>query len=157
MARIAKAHALGGEVTVDLYTDFPERLPGRELLLSGCGQLRQVRVEALRGLSGQRAIIKLAGVDAREQAEELRGCLLSVRREDIPDLPAGEYYDFQIVGLRVVTSDGRDLGEVVEVLHTGANEVYLTEQVAVPAVAQFVKHIDLDQGQIVVEGLDELL
>lgn len=157
VARIAKPHGLAGEVSVELFTDFPERLEGGELFLSGEGDRRRVRVETVRGLTGSRAILRLAGIEGLDQARKLRGYVLSVAREQIPPLPEGQYYDFQIVGLRVVTTDGRELGEVTEVLRTGANDVYLTDRVPVPAVGRFIKGIDLQRGEILVEGLDELL
>lgn len=157
LARIVKPHALAGEVSVHVFTDFPERMAGTEVTLDGPGEARAIRVETVRGLTGSRAILKLEGVTDRDGAEKLRDSTLSVSRERIPDLPEGEFYDFQIVGLRVVTSDGRDLGRITEILRTGANDVYLTDRVLVPAVDRFVRGIDLERGEMVVEGLDELL
>ncbi|HUS80700.1 MAG TPA: ribosome maturation factor RimM, partial [Armatimonadota bacterium] len=98
------------------------------------------------------------GVDDRDQAERLRGGELAVDRGSVPPLPEGEYYDFQIVGLRVVTTDGRDLGEVLEVLRVGGgSDLYVTDEISVPAVDRFVREISLERGEIVVEGLDELM
>jgi len=154
---VVKPHGLEGELRLELFTDFPDRLQGREVMLSGPGGARTVRVLGLRGLTGSRAIARLEGIGGLEEARALQGSLLSVCREQIPDLPEGEYYEFQIVGLRVVTTDGRDLGRVTEVLRTGANDVYLTERLPVPAVDRFIRSIDLERGEIVVEGVDELL
>ena len=157
LARIAKPHGLTGEVSVQVFTDFPERMAGSEVFVDGPGGDRLIRVETVRGLTGSRAILKLEGVADRDQAEKLRDSVLNVSRDRIPELPEGQYYDFQIVGLRVVTADGRDLGRITEVLRTGANDVYLTDQVLVPAVDRFIRSIDLERGAMVVEGLDELL
>ncbi|MCD6361440.1 MAG: 16S rRNA processing protein RimM [Armatimonadetes bacterium] len=157
VARILKAHGLRGEVSVELYTDFPERMTGRGVQLELAGDRRRAVVLQIRGVSGSRAILELEGVTDRESARHLQGALLTVRRDQVPPLPEGEYYDFQIVGLRVFTTDGRDLGVVTEILRTGANDVYLTDRVPIPAVDRFIRSIDLAAGRMVVEGIDELL
>jgi len=159
IAGIIKPHGLRGEVTIELTTDFPERMTQAEgVLLLGPWGSRRVRVSGVRGLADSRAIVKIEGVDDREQAERLRGGELAVDRSSVPPLPDGEYYDFQIVGLRVVTTDGQDLGRVVEVARVGGgSDLYVTDEVSVPAVDRFVREISLQRGEIVVEGLDELL
>src|SRR5690606_14491238 len=73
-------------------------------------------------------IVKLEGVDTRDDAETLRGALLQVPGDQVVPLPEDHYYVFQIVGLEVVDEDGRELGVVKEVLFTGANDVYVVER-----------------------------
>ncbi len=57
----------------------------------------------------------------------------------------------ELVGLQVVTTDGRELGEITEVLKYPANDIYVTATVLIPAVRQVVKEIDLEKGRMVVE------
>lgn len=156
---MVKPHGLKGEVWVDLNTDFPERLPEWPALeIVGEGGASRARIEYIKGVVGGRCIIKLEGVEDRDQAEAIRGRIIRVERPGIPPAPEGAYYDFQIIGLSVVTTDGRDLGRVTEILRTGANDVYETESGAlIPAVAHVVTEIDLEQGRIVIEPMEGLL
>ena len=154
IAAIVKSHGLRGEVTVELFTDSPEQISDLDGLLLGG---RTVQVLSVRGIAGSRAILKLDGVDSREQAEKLRGEMLRVPRKSVAPLPEGAFYDFQIIGLAVVTEDGQDLGRISEILRTGANDVYLTDQIAVPAVDRFIREISLERGEMVVRDLDELM
>lgn len=158
LAWIVKPHGLDGEVRADLNTDFPERLPQWPALeLAQEGDVREVRVDSVRGITGGRAIVKVAGVEDRDAAEQLRGATLRVRRDDIPPPPDGEFYDFQIMGLRVVTTDGRDLGRVRDIIRTGANDVFETDEAMIPAVDTFVREISLERGEIVVNEVEGLL
>ncbi len=158
LAVIAKPHGLSGEVTVELFTDFPERIAENDgLQLTTRAGSRPVRVLSVRGLFGSRGILKLEGIDDRDQAGLLRGGLIAVKRDAIPPLAEGEFYDFQIVGMRVLTEDGRDLGKVSEILRTGANDIYMTDRVPIPAVDRFISEISVERGEIIVRDIDELL
>lgn len=158
LATVVKPHGLGGEVWVDLHTDFPERLTQwPELALVGRGGTRTVRVEHVHGLTGGRAIVRLSGIEDRDAAEGIRGARLEVDEAELPPPPEGEFYEFQIIGLRVVTTSGRDLGRIEQILRTGANDVYETDRALVPAIADVVLEIDLDRGEMLVADIDGLL
>lgn len=156
---MVKPHGLNGEVWVDLNTDFPERLPDWPALeMVGAGGPSRARVEYVKGIVGGRCIVKLEGVNDRDQAEAIRNQILRIERPEIPPPPEGAYYDFQIIGLSVVTTDGRNVGRVEEILRTGANDVYKTDTgVLIPAVDSIVREIDLEQGRIVIEPMEGLL
>ncbi len=154
LAAIIKPHGLDGEVTVELFTDSPEEMSSLDgISLAG----RAVRVMSVRGVTGSRGLLKLEGVNSREEAGKLRGKMLRVARESVASLPEGEFYDFQIIGLAVVTEDRQNLGRITEILRTGANDVYLTDQIAVPAVDRFIREVSLERGEMVVRDLDELM
>ncbi len=159
LAAVVKPHGLRGEVWVDLNTDFPERLPEWPALeIVGNGEPGRAKVEYVKGIVGGRCIVKLKGVDDRDQAEAIRNQILRIARSEIPPPPEGAYYDFQIVGLRVVTTDGRDLGRIVQIMRTGANDIYETETgILIPAVEDVVREIDLDEGRVIIEAVEGLL
>ncbi|MFO8078777.1 MAG: ribosome maturation factor RimM [Armatimonadota bacterium] len=159
LASVVKPHGLSGEVWVDLNTDFPERLPDWPALeIVGRGGPARAHVEYVKGIVGGRCIVKLEGVEDRDQAEAIRNQILRIERPEIPPPPEGAYYDFQIIGLKAVTTDGRELGHVEEILRTGANDVYeLDTGVLIPAVENIVKEIDLDEGRILIEPMEGLL
>jgi 16S rRNA processing protein RimM len=71
-------------------------------------------------------------------------------------LPAGQYLVHDLIGLPVVTVAGRDLGRIIDVQRTGANDVYVTERALIPATKAAVREIDLEGGRVVVEDLEGL-
>jgi 16S rRNA processing protein RimM len=153
-----------GEVRGSIITDHPELLSTHpEFFLSPPGNPEagsSYAVERVRLHAGV-AIFKLKGCDDRNAAEELRGMLVHVELERAVPLEDGEYYQHQVIGLTVETVDGERLGTLVEVLETGANDVYivrgLSGEVLIPAVEDVVKEIDLVKGTMIIEPLPGLL
>lgn len=117
-----------------------------------------VRKVALRD---RQAIVEVEEISTLEMAESIRGDLVYVPITDAARLPSGEHFWHEIVGLRVETADGRELGRVIEILRTGANDVYLTRgpagEVLVPAIADVVEVVDVASGKIVVRLLPGML
>lgn len=105
-------------------------------------------------------MIKLAGIEDRTAAEQLRGALLQVPLEQAVSLPPGSYYWHQILGLQVIERGGRVLGTVNEILTTGSNDVYVVRsgerELLLPAIRDVIREIDLERGVIVVELLPGL-
>ena len=105
--------------------------------------------------------MKLAAVDTREKAQALRGEYLQAREVDLPALPEGEYYRFQLVGLAVRSFDGRELGRVTDVLSAPENDIYVVSgpsgEVLIPAVDDVVHDVNLSGGVITVEIVPGLL
>ncbi len=159
------AHGVRGEVRIKPLTDFPDRLlETAELYTDNApdGGLRRYTVEAARRHGKGMYVLKLAGVDDRDAAEALRRKEVRVAREDAVPLPEGSYYVFELVGATVYTSDGDVLGTLVDVITTGANDVYEVrdergKEVLIPALRDVVRRIDPESGTIVVDlppGLD---
>lgn len=158
VARIVAAHGIRGEVSAYPETDFPERLrAGREVYVAGVAAARWSRIAAVRTGKPPKLLLRLDGVDDRDAAEALRGAELQVAAADLPPLPEGRYYLHQIVGLRVLTEDGRELGKVDDVLQNAANDVYVVGQYLIPALREVVREVDLAGGRMVVRPLPGLL
>lgn len=144
-------HGVAGEIRVQPMTDFPERFDGLRTVYLGDERMSVSRTR----WQGRRLLVTFDGVSSREAASALTGRLLSVDRKDAVPLEAGEYYTFDIVGLRVVDPRGEELGEVTEVLRTGANDVYVVRgeagEVLIPALKSVVTDISLDEGTMTVD------
>jgi len=154
---VVGAHGVRGELRVAPETDFPERFGElRRIYLSPPrGEARLLEVAGARVHPGKSLVfLRLAGVDDREAALALRGSRLYIREGDLAPLPPGRYYEFQILGLRVVTEDGRDLGPVTDIVRTGANDVYETPQALIPVIEPVIREVDLEQGRIVVRWIE---
>jgi 16S rRNA processing protein RimM len=116
----------------------------------------QRRVERAR-LAGTQVLLKLQGIDDRDAAEAQRGAMVEVPEREAWKLPRGRFYWHQIIGLRVRTPEGRELGTVKEILETGANDVYVVDtergEMLVPAIKDVVKGIAPHRGVMTVEPL----
>ncbi len=162
IGRIVAPHGIRGELRVRPETDFPERFVHlRRAFLVRDGRTEEVEISAVRphrdGL-----LVVLGGVSDRTTAEHLRGAQIAVPRADLVPLAADTFYVFEIIGMRVRTDDGRDLGIVDEVMRGPANDVYVVRskgrETLVPAVRQFVRAINRDAREITVvlpAGLEE--
>jgi 16S rRNA processing protein RimM len=126
VARVVKPRGLRGEVVAELLTDFPERFAGlEELIAITPTSARRTMILEDSWLHAGRIVLKFAGYDSPEAARELAGYELAVPERDAVELEAGEFYEWQLIGCRVVTIAGRELGHVREVLHTGAAPVLI--------------------------------
>jgi 16S rRNA processing protein RimM len=167
VGRVAKAHGVTGELVVDVRTDDPELrfAPGAILRAkaSDHGERNYV-VTAVRP-HGNRLLLRLEGVADRDAADALRGSLFVIDSEDLPPIDESDtYYDHQLEGLLVRTTDGRDIGTVAEVLHTAGGELLAVDradaaELLVPFVTAIVTSVSLDTGIVEIdppEGLLEL-
>lgn len=108
------------------------------------------------------AFIQLDGVNSRDDAERLRGAELLLPANEMPPLPDGRYYRFQIEGLAVRTNDGRHLGVIEEIMETGVNDVYVVRpdhgpEILVPAIPDVIVSVDLAKGEMVIEPLEGMI
>jgi 16S rRNA processing protein RimM len=142
-----------GELKVELHTDFPDRYTGLTTVYVGPRRVPHAVVAARK--HGGRVLLRLAGVDAPEQADALRGRELAVPRAEAVPLPEGYYYLDDLVGVEVSTADGRALGSISEVLRTGSNDVYVVgtggKALLVPAIRDAVRDLDLATRRLIVE------
>ena len=110
---------------------------------------------------GRAYTLQLRGVDTITAAETLRGVDVVIPRSEALPLAEGEFFVAEVVGLRAVTTSGRALGTVTEVLSTGANDVYVVRgdagEVLIPAIHDVVTSIDPAAGVLQVEPIPGLL
>ncbi len=157
VGRITTTWGVRGVVKVIPLVDRRQRLaPGRSVTVGG-----ERRVVETSRWEKEVVYLKLTGVDNRQAASALRGHLLTVPESDLEPLPEGEYYRFQIVGLDVQSAAGGSLGRVVEILTTGAHDVYIVQgergEILLPATDEIIKEIDLERGRMVIEEMPGLV
>jgi 16S rRNA processing protein RimM len=157
VGRVRAPRGVVGELKVEPLTDFPDRFaPGETLWVRG----QPFTVEDVRRHHND-LLLKLEGIDRPEDGEDLRDCLLEVPESELRPLAEGEFYRFQVVGLRVYDGEGNALGEVTEVLPTGGNDVYVVRgpegEVLVPAIDDVVREVDIAGGRMVVALMKGML
>jgi 16S rRNA processing protein RimM len=158
VGKIVAAHGLKGLVKVASLSDIPERYRTlKEVLVKTARAATLYQVVRAKETVPGTWLMELEGVTDRTQAEALRGAALMVPESESPPLPEGIYYTHQIMGLQVVTTDGRELGPVTDIIETGANDVYVTAKGLIPAIAQVVKQVDLAAGTMLIEPMPGLL
>jgi 16S rRNA processing protein RimM len=163
IGRVGRPHGLNGEVYVErcpLSAD--ELLEMRRLAWRGpTGERRALEVATARP-AHVRLLVGFAGVSDRVQAARLTRGELLTDSDRLPDPGPGLAYTFQLIGMRVETVDGRELGTLRHIMPTGANPIYVVEgakELLVPATAEVIKRVDRERGVIVVAlpaGLEDL-
>lgn len=157
VARIVAPFGVRGEVKCDLVTDFPERLKNRETVFLG-REDETPRPFAVRGVRfhQNQALFTLAGIDDRDAAESLRGLFVQIPSADVPPLPDGDYYFYQIIGLAVYDEAGERYGAVTSIMTTASNDVYVVDgdkgRLYVPAMPEFVRQVDLAHGRLIIDA-----
>lgn len=167
LAKVMRPHGIRGELSLQIITDFPERIRTLERIFlganeDGSGKLTPHRVENVRPQKQATWLLKLKGVEDRDAAEAFRNQYVFVSLMDAVPLEEGEAYLFQVMGLRVVTTDGRELGKIVEFIETGANDVYVVQgalygEVLLPNIPSVILKIDVPAGVMTVEPMPGLL
>jgi 16S rRNA processing protein RimM len=164
VGRVLRPHGVRGELRVEIITGFPERLAQHDAFYlahpDSPEDVQRYPVEEMRQHK-EAVLLKLAGCDDRNEAELLRDMLVQIPIEEAVPLEEGEYYHFQIIGVRVETESGEWLGQVAEVLETGANDVYLVRgprgEVLLPAIRDVVRELDPEAKLMVVHLLPGML
>jgi 16S rRNA processing protein RimM len=155
VGRISGVYGVKGFVRVFSDTEPREGVAAFPRLWVGDGGSWQcLEVESGRA-QGRGVILRFAGIEDREQALAMKGRELAIERDWLPDPEEGEFYRADLVGLDVVNLEGIALGQLVDFIETGANDVMVIRgqrEHLVPWVqGRFVKTVDLVSRQIVVD------
>jgi 16S rRNA processing protein RimM len=160
VGQLRRPHGIRGEMQMVVLTDFPERLvPGFTVFLGEKHHQHQIRsVRPHKGL----LLVAFNGYEDRTAVEVLRNLYVYVPLESAPELPEGEYYQHELLGLVVRTEKGTVLGPVVEILETGANDVLVVQmagdrEALLPLIDEVVLDVDLETGVMQVRLLPGLI
>jgi len=149
------ARGVRGDLRIEPLAPRSIFAPGRAVRLAG----RDTRIQGVRGAG--RPSLKVEGIDDRETAAALRGEYVLVREAALEPLPEGQYYYFQLIGLRVLTTDGRDLGRITGIIPTRENDVFVVTGDAgenlIPVIEDIVQDIDVEGGKVTIEAVPGLL
>lgn len=158
VGRVVRPHGVRGELLVDSLTDFPDHLSEVDTVYVGEAAVPHALLGA-RDHRGQ-LIIRLANCPDRDTAEQYRQQLIQIRVEAAAPLPPGSYYHHELIGCRVVSDEGEALGELVDILETGANDVYVVAspsgELLLPAISSVILNIDLPGKLITAHLIDGL-
>ncbi|MGD9588493.1 MAG: ribosome maturation factor RimM [Pyrinomonadaceae bacterium] len=162
IAKIARTRGLKGEVVADILTDFPDRFQGLENVTAVLpnGSKRELTIEGF-FFQKDRIVLKFKGIDSIESGMELRDAEICIDEADAVDLDDDEFFDWELQGCTVVTTDGIEVGNVREVLRTGGTEVLLIDgpekELMIPFAAAICVEVDVEDKRIVVDPPEGLL
>ena len=155
LGRIVKPQGIRGEVKVDAYTDNMERFAYlSHVFIKRDKEMQKVDVLSKR-TDRSFAYLKLKGTDDRNAAETLRGTVLYIDRNNAAKLPEGRYYIEDMIGLAVVDTQGRQIGQLLDIIKTGGTDVFMVGaekgRLMFPSVPHVVLRVDVQAGSILVD------
>jgi len=161
IGKITRTRGLKGEVVISPLTDDPERFfLLKEVWISGKEKSKIFQIEKVKKFK-EKIFLKFQGIDSPEAAKPLVNSFLEIQKESLPPLPQNRYYVFDIIGLEVLTTQGKKIGVIKDVISLPANDVYTvksgTKEYDIPATKEVVKKIDLHKRIMIIEPLEGLL
>ncbi|HEU5381942.1 MAG TPA: ribosome maturation factor RimM [Ktedonobacteraceae bacterium] len=161
IGQVVALFGVHGELKVRLLTDIPQRFQRLEVVYLSSTR-EPYKIERVRPYKGEMIVLKLVGIDDATTAEALRQQSLMLPLDQLAKLPPDSYYQHDILGLTVFTLSDSELGQIVDIVETGSNDVYTIKkpdgkQVMIPAIKEVVKQIDLIRRTMYIDPLPGLL
>ncbi|MEM6909338.1 MAG: ribosome maturation factor RimM [Pseudomonadota bacterium] len=148
LAAITGAHGIHGEVRLKLFGEGVDALSRHKSFNGGALKLSKIRSDNKGG-----AVARFVGIANRSDAEKLRGTVLTIAREALPDLDEGEYYHADLIDLAVETDTGEPIGRVLAVQNYGATDIIEIERDPAPAKGQKILMVPMTKAAVI--GWDE--
>lgn len=162
IGQIVNTSGLKGVMKVKPFTDDITKFSNlKTIYVSIKKELKEFEIEQAR-FSKNMVFLKLKGIDTVEQAEDYRNLYLKIKRNKDEKLEKDSYYIVDILGCKIITDEGKELGNIADVFSTGSNDVYvvkdeLGKQVLLPAIKDVIKKVDIKNKVITVHLLEGLL
>ena len=159
---ITTTHGIRGEVKVFPTTDDPRRFEYlKKVMLDTGRQQISLEIEGVKYFK-QFVILKFKGINNINDIEKYCKCPLLVSREDAVELDEDEYFMSDMIGMKVFTDDGKEFGELADIMETGANDVYVIEtadhgEVLIPAIKECILDVDVEEQKMTIHLMDGLL
>lgn len=163
IGKIINTHGIRGEVKVKQITDFIERFSVGATIyaVDPAGEVTPLEVASFRQHKNH-ILLRFTGFSTLESVESFRGSDLKIKHEQLTELEADEYYYHEIIGCTVKTTEGEKIGKVDAILSPGANDVWVVKNTVgkeylIPYIADVVKHVDVENKQVIIELMEGLL
>lgn len=152
IGRIGAPHGIHGWLKIISYTEPPENIFNYSpWMLLRRGKHEAVEIAGTRQM-GDKLIVQIAKYNAPETARIFTGAEIVITRDQLNELPEGEYYHADLEGLTVIDQHGNPLGVVTEIMETGSHDVLVvkgTKRILIPLVLnEIINEINLSEGII---------
>jgi 16S rRNA processing protein RimM len=160
VGRIVRPHGVRGGFKVAADSDLIHKLESAANIYLGPEKVSAV-VQTLR-IHRKEFLLFIEGITTRDAAEKWRQTNIYIRYATLDPLPDGEFYHWQIVGLKAVATTGEELGSIEEIIQTGANDVYVVrspsgKEIMLPAIESVIQDVDLANERIIVSLIPGLI
>jgi 16S rRNA processing protein RimM len=161
IGKIVRCHGLKGRVKAVSYMESEDNLQSLDevFIKQADGQTNPYSLKHIKKQK-HNFILTLKGIDDAEAAKSLLGCTVLMPAAKLVKLPEGEYYWRELIGLDVITEEGRFLGKIKEIFPTGSNDVYICgggeREILLPAIADVIRTINTKKGMMVVRLMEGL-
>ncbi|MGH7205513.1 MAG: ribosome maturation factor RimM [Nitrospiraceae bacterium] len=162
IGKIEKPFGVRGEVRVRSLSDVPGRFEGltQVTLVAPSGRALVTAVTRVRA-NGNSYVLGFDASTTPEEAAVFRGWLIKIPRDQAPPLPAGQYYEFDLIGMTVVDGVGQLLGTLEEVLETASNHVFVVRregrEILIPAIKDAVAAVDVENRTMTIRSVKGLV
>ena len=156
VGRFGRVYGVSGEIHIIPLTDNPERFQSKKpLWLKTEDGWKELKIQSLKTVS-RKPVVKVAGLNTQDDVRVLTNEFIYIKSSDLDILPDGNYYRFDLIDCRVYDSDHEELGRVVDLEAYPANDMLIIESAdgkkhLLPMIKRFVKEIDLEKMQIIVD------
>ena len=155
IGQIVNHFGIKGMVKVMPYTDDITRYDElKEIYVVQKNKKTKYEIEEIKYHKNM-VLAKVKGIDTMDSAEMLKQSSVQIERKDAIKLEKDTYFIVDLIGLKVVTDDNNELGNLIDIYNTGSNDIYvvkdeLGKQVLLPAISEVIKKIDIENKTITV-------
>lgn len=166
IGRIVNTFGIRGQLKVIADTDFAEERfsSGQKLVILKDDAFVKEVVVANAQLHKGTYLVSFEEYNNINQVEAFKGCWLVISADDQQELPEDEFYHHQIIGLKVLTTEGKHLGTIKEILQLGSNDVWVVKRpeakkkdALIPYISQVVQQVNLEKGEVLIELMEGLI
>lgn len=162
IGKIINTHGINGEVKVQQITDFTELFARDQVVyIEQQGKLTEHMIEQHR-IHKQHHLIRFQGYESINDVEHLKGLDLKIKEEQLPQLEENQFHYHEIIGCTMETVDGEKIGEIINILAPGANDVWVVKnnegkEHLIPYIDDVVKKVDIENKIVIIELMEGLL
>ncbi len=162
IGQIVNTYGIKGYLKIVPYTDDITRFEKLEsIYIEVKKELKDFIIEDVK-YSKNLVLLKLKGIDDINSAEIYKNCYIKIPRSQAVKLPENSYFIVDLIGLNVYTDNDEELGNIIDVFSTGANDIYvvkneLGKQVLLPAISDVIKKVDIQNKKMIVHLIDGLI
>lgn len=157
VGRIINYWGSSGAVSIELMSDNPTRFSPGSIVFINNAKYTVLNKRSIQS----KTVIEFEELGSISAAEALKGALIQIPESELPSLDDSSFYHFELIGLKVISAGDAYIGEVLKVLETGANDVYVVKtdsgELLIPAVKDIIKEINPSKGFIKIEPIEGLL
>ena len=156
IGEITKPQGVQGELKVRPITCDPYRFEGMKYVYVKDGEAYKKVSIAVRRVGEDAIVLRMEGVETRNDAETMRGTQLFIDRANAVELDEDSTFICDLMGLKGVLTDGSEIGKIIDVMQPGGNDVYVFKgkkgEVLVPALKSVVVKVDLAAGEMLLDS-----